>query len=141
MTIKVNGLEGLLGQLNELGDELTQQKKLRSAARKAFKPVQEAAKAKAPVDTGVLRDSIVIASANPKESVVAVGLVIKKGSADDPRKDASWRWHFPEKGTRKMAARPFLRPALDSNAETVVNNFADEMKKAIDRATKKKGGK
>lgn len=139
--IKVEGLADLQEKLKELGDELTQQKKLRSAARKAFKPVLEAAKSKVPVATGVLRDSIVIASVSPKESVAAVGLKIKKTKTDDPRQDASWRWHFIEMGTRFKAARPFLRPALDGNAQAVVSGLTGILQKQIQKAIRKKTGK
>lgn len=137
--MKIRGLEELHGKLNELGDELAQQKKLRSVARRAFKPVLDSAKAKVPVDTGILRDSIAIAGASPKETVAAVGLVVRKlFKSGDPRFDASWRWHFIELGTRFKAARPFMRPALDSNSQVVLANVKDLLQKAIKNVIRKR---
>jgi HK97 gp10 family phage protein len=49
-----------------------------------------------------------------------------------------WRWHFIELGTAKMAAKPFLRPALDSNAEAVVAALRAELAAGIQRAIRRK---
>lgn len=45
-------------------------------------------------------------------------------------------WRFLEFGTKNMAARPFLRPAIDENKEAAVDKFAEVMKKQIDKAIK-----
>lgn len=142
--IKVEGIKELMEQMAELGDVLTQQKTLRSVAKKAFKPVLDAAKAKVPVDTGVLRDSIILTSPtkqnkNAQHAVAVVGLTVRRTKTKDIRKDASWRWHFVERGTRSMPARPFMRPALDGNAQLVVDNLRTLLKAEIDRAIRKKG--
>lgn len=146
------GLKGLEEELVALGAN-EGQKVLRSAARKAFAPVLEAAKATAPVDSGLLRDNIVIVTQAPKEGdgVVRVGLRVKKSketrlskhgaSKDGTQRMATsphWRWHLVEGGTSTQAARPFLRPALDNNAEKVVAELRGELRKAIDRALKKR---
>lgn len=143
---KVHGLAQLQAQLEELG-AVTGQKVLLSAARKAFKPVLETAKQLAPVDTGMLRDNIRIATAKPKagKTVGAVGLVISKdfrtpAGSDRPPAYASphWRWHFVERGTSKMHARPFLRPALARNGQKVLDLLKTLLAKEIQRAVKKK---
>lgn len=145
--LKIEGLGALLAQLKEVGDELTQAKTLRSAARKAFAPVLESAKAKVPKASGNLHDSIHMGTALPKsgDSVVAVGLVItnkaKKGRATSENRDGPrdpYYWLFVEKGTAHHAAQPFVRPALDENAQVVVTAFAKEFEKGIKRAAKKK---
>lgn len=150
--MKLEGLKALQAQLEELGS-VGGQKVLARVARKAFVPVLEAAKAKAPVDTGLLREAIKLGVAKPKSgrAVVAVGLVITKGKHGKLRKhmtkaarkqsiatDPSARWHFVEKGTAKMPAKPFLRPALEENEARVVETFRDELDKAIKRALKRK---
>lgn len=156
--LTLKGMDGLHAALMDLGAK-TAVSALRAAGRKSFRPVLEAARARAPVDTGVLRDSIVIGSQklDGDESgagVVAVGLRVKKtkntrtkgarGAAagllrsapligGGAKRDASWRWHFVEKGTVNMAARPFLRPALDGQAQTVVDNLATELRAQIEK--------
>lgn len=146
------GLKGLEEELVALGAK-EGQKVLRAAARKAFAPVLEEARAKAPRDTGLLAENIVIVTQAPKEGdgVVNVGLRIRKSketriskhgtSKDGTQRMATsphWRWHFVEGGTSKTAARPFLRPALDNNADKVVSNLRGELRKAIDRVLKKR---
>jgi HK97 gp10 family phage protein len=121
-------------------------KTLTRAARKAFTPVLESARAGAAVDSGLTRDNIVIATQKPKdgESVVNVGLRVKKSKETRLRKDGRkatsphWRWHFKEVGTVDQPAQPFMRPALDANAETVVSDLRGELRKAIDRVLKKR---
>lgn len=140
------GLKGLEAELVALGAN-EGRKTLTTAARKAFAPVLEAAQANAPVDSGLLRGHIRIATQKPKdgESVVNVGLRVAKaktGKPDSTRpleyQSPHWRWHFIEGGTSTQAARPFLRPALDANAEAVVGNLRGELRKAIDRVLKRR---
>ena len=160
----VQGLAGLAEGLKDLEKELVAlganegRKVLTRAARKAFKPVQEAAKeniaAVGAVDTGLTRDNVVIVTQKPKEgdSVVNVGLRIRRSKELRPskhrspgyqRKDPShasghWRWHFIEGGTSTQPARPFLRPALDANADKVVSNLKGELGKAIAAVLKRR---
>lgn len=146
------GLKGLEEELVALGAN-EGRKVLRRAARKAFQPVLESAREKAPVDTGLLRENIVIVTQAPKEGdgVVRVGLRVRKSketrlskhgvSKDGTQRMATsphWRWHFIEGGTSHSAARPFLRPALDANADKVVGELRGELRKAIDRVLKKR---
>ena len=114
----------------------------------------EAAKALAPVDTGALRDAIRISVVKPKtgDAVVVVGLRISGRGINQARVAAaafgegqfrqtppSRRWHFIELGTSELAAHPFLRPALDTNAAAVTALLMEELVKAIAAATRKKG--
>lgn len=161
-SMRVEGLRALDMQLKELGHELGE-KTLVSAARKAFAPVAEEARARAPVDTGNLRDSIRVRVVKPKRGseVVLVGLriakVVRSGASSRhrrvPRKtdSADWRWHWVEfgrsgwsKGSRRagpVAARPFIRPAFDRYAAEMPEVLKREIAKAIARALKRKGRK
>lgn len=49
-------------------------------------------------------------------------------------------WGYLEFGTEKMAARPFLRPAMAQSAQAATDTFIRDYSKAIDRALKKAGG-
>ncbi len=141
--MKVEGLRELHDQLEGLGAAMAA-KVLAVAARKAFAPVLEDARNRAPVDTGLLRDGIRIRVQRPKagDAVIRVGLRIMpaKGAKKLGRRTASphWRWHFVEIGTSKMGAQPFLRPALDSNAAAVVAALKTELAAGIRRALRRK---
>lgn len=157
--METHGLMDLTEGLKDLHEELVAlgsaqaQKTLRQAARKALKPVLEAARAGAPEDTGLTRDNIAIATQAGKHGtrVVVAGLLIRRSKESRQSKynktgkprpveyqSPHWRWYFIENGTSKKAARPFLRPALDNNAERVVVDLRGELRKAIDRVLKKR---
>lgn len=142
ISLKLQGLDALKAQLQELKAEAAG-KALARAARKAFLPVLAAAQALAPVDTGLLRDSIKITVVRPQggDAVVQVGLRVaaSKGAVKLGRMtiSAHWRWHFVELGTSKMAAKPFFRPALDQNAQQVLDTLREELVKGLARAVKR----
>lgn len=150
MTISIQGLASLKSQLETIAKE-TQAKVLKSAMRSAFKQVKEAAQAKVPVDTGALRAGIVVAGANTPGGY-AVGLAVVNNStvAKQARVAAaafgegqsvaapSRMWHLIELGTAKRAAQPFLRPAIDENAQSVVDQLGREVSKRV-RAASRKG--
>lgn len=46
----------------------------------------------------------------------------------------TWYWRMLEFGTEHAAARPIIRPAMNGIDGPVINVFAEEMEKAIDRA-------
>lgn len=48
-------------------------------------------------------------------------------------------WRLVEFGTEKMAARPFMRPAMESNIPAVTSAFITNLDAAIDRAIKRNG--
>jgi HK97 gp10 family phage protein len=149
----VQGLDGLAEGLKDLEKELVAlganegRKVLTRAARKAFAPVLDAAQQNAPEDTGLLKEHIRVVAQKPKDgaNVVTVGLSIAKaktGAPDSTRplayQSPHWRWHFIEGGTSTQPARPFLRPALDANAEAVVGGVRGELRKVIDGVLKRR---
>jgi len=143
ISLKLEGLEGLNAQLREL-KALAAARVLTRAARLAFAPVLETAKALVPVDTGLTRDNIKLQVQKPKGAgaVLAVGLRIAaaKGAQKLGREvslSPHWRWHFIELGTSKMAAKPFLRPALDQNAARVLETLKRELLAGIQRALRR----
>lgn len=58
------------------------------------------------------------------------------GDKGNPGGD-TWYWRFPEFGTEHMAAKPMLRPAVNGVDTDVINVFAVELEKAIDRAVRR----
>jgi HK97 gp10 family phage protein len=136
----VSGLDTLQAQLLDLGAELAV-KTLAQAARKAFKPVLDAAKENVPIWSGALRDSIKLTVKKPSEgdAVVVVGLYIGKDAGYDTGElPPERRWHFIELGTSKYPAHPYLRPALDGNASNVLDALKTEIAAAIERAVRRK---
>ncbi len=63
-------------------------------------------------------------------------LTPRKGSKSNPGGDTFY-WRFLEFGTELTAARPFLRPAVESNLQAMTDIFVLHYSKAIDRAIKK----
>lgn len=150
MSVKVKGLRELQAQLKSLGTELGG-KAAAQASREAFRPVLEAAKAMAPEDTGELRASLRLGTAKLPKGGVAVGIVIGGGSKAKQAKaaaaafgerhfPAARRWHFAEFGTSKQSAKPFLRPAMDSQGAATVDRLTPALQRAIARAMKKRSG-
>lgn len=153
MTLKVTGLSSVMDQLREVSLEMGH-KALVQAARAAFKRVAESAKQLVPVDSGDLREAIALRSLKPKTDAVAVvGIrILSRTNASkqatmaaaafnegqSTRLPPSRRWHFIELGTKFKAARPFLRPAMDANAQGVVDDLAVQLRKKIRAAVKRK---
>lgn len=140
---EVRGLKELQAQLADLPAKLAA-KALAQGMKKAMAPVLAAAKAMAPRDTGALADSLKLAIRRSRDGTVRVGIRIggsKRGAggADGKGKDTlppARRWHFIELGTADLAPHPFLRPALDQNAERVLGMLKDEVLVAIQKVTR-----
>lgn len=60
----------------------------------------------------------------------------KQGNSKGGRGGDTFYWRFLEFGTKNMAARPFLRPAIDETKEAAVDKFAEVMEKQIDKVIK-----
>ncbi len=150
-TINVKGLKELQRFLDQLPAKI-EANILRSALRAAAKPIAESARQSAPVgepsDTakrryrvyaGALRDSIRISSridrrnSNVTASVKAGGKVRKTGA------DVFYA-NFLEFGTNPhgggsqnpgIAPQPFMRPAIDSQAEAAVTAAGEYIKRRL----------
>lgn len=48
--------------------------------------------------------------------------------------DAAWYGRFPELGTRQHSAKPFLRPAFDTEVEPAIKEIGAELNRGIARA-------
>lgn len=126
-----------------------QKKIARKALREAGKIVLAKAKVKCPVDTGFLRDNLKV-RAEKKRNQDMIGITVatgaikkkKKGKENlefDPRQIALARYvAYVELGTKKMAARPFLRPAAEESEAQVNRKMAQVIKDGIFKETGKK---
>lgn len=119
---RIEGLDDLENQFDRLIDT-SKKKVMQKALNAGIAPIKKEAKANAPVDKGVLKSQIRSKQMKYTEKP-AVGIYVS-GKA--------FYWYFIENGTSKMAAAPFLRPAVDSKHEEAVDRFKEKWKAEIDK--------
>lgn len=96
-TVDTSQLNQLAADLGKTGCKAT--KKVGQAVRKSALDVERIGKQRCPVDTGATRNSI-------HTSISAGGTAAEIGPTTNYAPYLEW-------GTRRMEARPFMRPALD----------------------------
>jgi HK97 gp10 family phage protein len=119
VTIQITGVEALKGKFEALGGAVSA-KNLRVALRAGGMVVMNDAKARVPVLTGNLRRSIAL-SDGPGDAEVTIGTDVEYAP-------------YVEFGTSRMAAQPYLRPALDENHEEITRTISDALADLIDGA-------
>jgi HK97 gp10 family phage protein len=132
---KVSGFKELERNLRKLPQEIAG-KVLRESLRKAAQPVVEQAKTAAPRSTdpgsqGHLADSIALRSFKTEG---LDDLEVNLWLGPSPK---HFYGMFHEFGTRKMPARPFLRPAWDAQGNEVLDAFGRLLGAAIEKAARK----
>jgi len=142
--IRVEGLEELEAKLSELMEfnraDTAARATVVKAAKQAMEPVAEQVKATAPYDPSPrtekspihLRDTVRLDAriptnrdrqsiyVNPSDAAIAV-VSVKRSAVSLAQ----------EFGTRKIPAQPFLRRAIEQNAETIVDNFRINFAEAL----------
>lgn len=119
---RIEGLDELENQFDRLADT-SKRKVMMKALNAGAAPIKKEAKANAPVDKGVLKSQIRSKQMKYTEKP-AVGIYVS---------GRAFYWYFIENGTSKMAAAPFLRPAVDSKHEEAVDKFKEKWKAEIDK--------
>ena len=120
----IEGMDEVIKLLEEMGEEA--ESVIDDAAKSGAQIVLKRAKQIVPVDTGVLKDSLILKKSKIKNAKVkSVYTVSKKSGAK----------HFApvELGTSKMKAQPFIRPAFDENLKNVASKINEEILRAIGR--------
>jgi len=145
----ITGLDSLLGKLESVSYDV-RRRGGRAALRKAAQVVMQKAKDGAEriddKETGrSIADNIALRW-NGKlfkqtgdlgfRVGVLHGAVLKDGGDLSPNSPTP-HWRLIEFGTEKMAAAPFMRPALVNSISEVTNTFVTEYEKAIDRAIRR----
>lgn len=140
ITVRVAGLKELDEALKQLPKSVGKTV-LRNALKKAAAPVVADAKANAPRDRGDLAESIDIRATLTRRQR---RMRARRGAVEmfiGPSFPLGAHGHLVEFGTVKMPARPFLRPAWDSNKERVLETFGKliwaELAKAAKRLAKR----
>lgn len=156
---RVQGLDGVLEALQALPREVASKNggPARAALARGARIIRDEARRLAPVDSGSVRDNIVMkrdtqpqrAGANERYRVGVRGgsLSTYSNTARNRRKGvvgqkyekagATYYWRFLEFGTAKMAARPFLRPAFETKKEAALKEIVSSLSKGIARLARK----
>jgi len=123
---KIEGAKEMERLLHNLGPQVANKLGM-SSLRAAAKPIVQEARRLVPKDTGDLGRSITTKADRQR-------------SGNDTRElkigfkpPVSARAHFVEFGTSKMAAKPFMRPALDSKAKEALDAMGKVLGVGIER--------
>ena len=132
MSAKIDGLDRVIAKLDKLAD----MDGVRSGMEKACTAVTNAAKKKAPKDTGALRRSIQSEVKGSGKEVIGevftpleyapyvefgTGVYSEKTGRSKPwaYKDDDGKWHT----TKGMHPQPFMRPALQESKKQIVSHI------------------
>ena len=133
-SVDVSGIMELNKKLRELAGDKIARKVLRSAIRKAAKPMVAAAKAFAPVDSGLLEESIKLKAI--RRTRTGFGVRISTSNSDFDSQGETFYGAMQEWGTVNMAPNPYLRPAFDTTKDQSVQIVTADMQAAIAEATR-----
>lgn len=171
VTFSVEGkkeFDDLIGEIiNDFGQK-DARKILQKAAYESMRPVLYDAKLRAPIDTGQLSASLKLSAGKPTRKqkrskyIEAGDVVVATVSTSTVKQLAKLRFKnrknekndllqvggqsdaraiAMEFGTAKVSARPFLRPALESNKEKVANSLGSNLKSALEKYKAKQAKK
>ncbi len=140
--VQIDGLKGILDAMAKLDDKV-QKKAVHAALRAGAKPIQEAARRNAQAiddprtaeniarqvkTRGLSRTSVRRMGA---DAGVGVGVLRPHGNRRGLTKDEYLAGWFVEEGTAHVAARPFMRPAAESNHEAALDAIVASLQQSI----------
>ena len=161
MAEQIEGLDDVTAKMRELSNPRKQKNAATRSARKAMAVVRKAAIANAKALDDSKSPERIWKNIQVKASKTKQGFVLMKvgvrggamsyanttanrranrvgetyataGSKENPGGDTFY-FRFVETGTSKMAARPFMRPALNNNLDSVQETFVDDFGNQIDK--------
>lgn len=153
-SIKVHGLQELSQTLMKLPAEL-EKRVIMGALRAAGQTIRKDAMARAPIlqkpdprrRAGTLKKNISVRRVKGKTAVYVgvFGASRKKiaafkaagGGKGANNPDDPYYWKWVEFGTKKMAARPFLRPAFEAQKYEALRMFEVYMRKRLAKEARK----
>jgi HK97 gp10 family phage protein len=168
VTFKVEGMKEFEDLLKEIQDDFGEKdtkKILQNAVKHSMGHILNSAKNLVPVDTGALRASLRLEVRKPtrkdkrskyvENSDIIIGNVttapgnvlaktkflnVKTGQKQKGIKSDA-RAIVNEFGTAKIPAKPYLRPAMESQAPTTVSSLSNSLKMALDKYKAKQAKK
>lgn len=157
--VKLSGLRESVAALRALPREIAGSNggPIRGALYAGAKVIRDEAERLAPEDTGNLKRNIYIyRDRDPQSSGVVEHymILIRVGRRSKRAKQAyrmgrlnprlralggmdAWYGIFPEFGTAKMPAHPFMRPAFEAKKMSAVSTFIVELRKGVARAAQR----
>lgn len=100
--------------------------------KESAEPMRKEMEITAPVDTGALRKSF----KSRKLLKAPPGIIGIRVGAARGAKLAGWRAHFPEYGTKKMAAQPFIRKAIARYLPQTLQTLKAKLQSLLIKTTK-----
>jgi HK97 gp10 family phage protein len=149
VTWSLHGADELRRRLQSVGDEKRVKKIARAAARKGMNVVRDAARAGAraiddPASPEIVAKNIVTqesARAGRREGGIVMRVGVMGGA--NPRSPGGGvqslpgrdtrHWRYLEFGTEDTPAQPFMRRALESNAQRVGDVVLQELARGLDK--------
>jgi HK97 gp10 family phage protein len=155
VSVQFTGVQEFEELINEMQNDFgvkDQKKILTAAVRKSMAPVLSKARQLAPIDTGGLRASLRIEARKPsrrdKKSIyvnpndVVIGTVTTASGKQLAKKkftnvktgqkqvgiESDGRAIANEFGTAKIAAKPYMRPALETTTSSVLTELGDNLR-------------
>lgn len=126
-TVDIRGQRETIRALETLSAKL-QRKAIAKSSRIAGKLLMAAGKARAPVDTGALKQSIKV-RAIKRNRRGDVGVVV--GTSQREFVGDLFYGAMVEYGTEKMQARPYMRPAYEENKDEIISTFQREIRNQV----------
>lgn len=139
--VKVEGAAELQALLKSLGTKL-EKKVLKSALRKAARPVLTEIRANAPEKTGLLKKSFTVRALKTRRGVVGVKVTTNKRAphAHLVELGTTMRKHKSGKGTGKVVGKGFMAAAANAKKSDVVAALSSAIKAGVERERAKKSG-
>ena len=128
---QVEGLGFLSKQFKDL-ETAVNRRGMQAAGKAAAPPIVRSMKAKVPVDQGDTKRAIDF-SVRAQKGHIDVDIGIRKRAKGRP----DTRVHLIEFGSSKQAARPFMRPALDSQGKQATQRMGASVQKGITKVAAK----
>ncbi len=137
---KIEGAKELDSALKALGRKL-ETRIAKAAVRAGATVIAKQARIYAPVgDTGTLKRSIKVVTRSKRTGDAVASVVTRSGKRWTSRGMNAWYAGKVEFGAagNNLAAKPFLRPALDSKGKEAVKKMSDVIQKRIAKLAKGK---
>jgi len=157
-TVRIEGLAQLDRALKELPQRIAN-RGLRASVYAGAKVIRDEARSRAPKAAqslgpkqpppGTLKRSVIMKQIPELSSLTRQTFFVtvrhgkkyrNQGKRGNLSQDA-WYWRFLEFGTRKMVARPFLRPALESRRREAVDAIKQRLSERIEIEAKALNGR
>ncbi len=146
---QIEGLDPVLAKLKALSSDKFRLKAVRAAGTKAMRIVRDAARTRArefddPKTPSNIAKNIQTrndAKAGRREGGVVIKVGVVGGARPQKGNKDTGHWRFIEFGVpdHGIAARPFMRPALEHNVDKVTETFVSSLNSEIDKIVAKIG--